>query len=66
MRAPFPYAVCLEAFDQSGVVDETKELENVGAGDRKAEIHGGHGALPSSRVVAGSAAESSEPTSGTA
>ena len=37
----------LEPFVQPGVVDETGELENVGASDRKAgEVHGGHGALP--------------------
>jgi len=52
-----------EPFGEARVVDEAGELEDVGAGDGKAgEVHRGHGALLSSQVVTGSAAESDETT----
>jgi hypothetical protein len=54
----------LEATGENRIVDEAGELEDVRAGDGKAgEVHRGHGALPSSRIVTGSAAGSSETTS---
>ena len=63
MRAPRPYTVS-KFLGEYLVVDQTGELENVGAGDRKSgEVHGGHGALPS-LGLAGSATGGSEPTRG--
>ena len=57
MRAPRPYTVS-KFLGEYLVVDQTGELENVGAGDRKSgEVHGGHSALPPSRIVRGAPPE---------
>lgn len=54
----------LEAIGEWLVVEESRELEDVGAGDGETgDEHRQHGALPSSRIVAGSAAGSPEITS---